>query len=59
MRQSLREKKAESDFSIAEFYRKQRHYEAASVYYKDIVENFPETTWAKKAQDRLKEMEKK
>ncbi|KPK42430.1 MAG: hypothetical protein AMJ78_02480 [Omnitrophica WOR_2 bacterium SM23_29] len=59
MRQSLRDKKAESNFSIAEFYRKQRHYEAASIYYKNIVENFPETTWAKKAQDRLKEMERK
>ncbi len=59
MRQSLREKKAESDFSIAEFYWKQRYYEAASVYYKDIVENFPETSWAKKAQGKLKETEKR
>lgn len=59
MRESLREKKAESDFTIAEFYRKQKYYDAASMYYKNIVENFPETNWAKKAQDKLKEVEKK
>lgn len=59
MRQSLREKKAESDFTIAEFYSKQKYYEAASVYYKNIVETLPETSWAKKAQVKLREIEKK
>ncbi len=59
MRQSLREKKAESDFTIAEFYRKQKYYEAASIYYKNIMENLPETNWAKKAQIKLRQIEKK
>lgn len=59
MRESLREKKAQSDYSIAEFYWKQRHYESAAIYLRNIVENFPETSWAKKAEAKLKEIEKK
>lgn len=59
MRQSLREKKAQSDFEIAEFYRKQKQYDSAAVYYGNIVENFPDTTVARKAEERLKLIEAK
>lgn len=58
MRQSLKEKKAQSDFSIAEFYRKQKDYKAASIYYRNIVENLSQTSWAKKAEVKLEEIEK-
>lgn len=59
MRESLREKKAESDYTIAEFYWKQKWYDSAEVYYRNIVDNFPDTNVAKKADERLKIIEKK
>ena len=59
MHQSLREKKAESDYTIAEFYWKQGWLESAEVYYKNIIANFPDTATAKKAEERLKIIEKR
>lgn len=59
MRGSLREKKAESDYNIAEFYWKQGQYDSAAVYYKGIVDNLSDTDIAKKAQERLNIIEKK
>ncbi len=59
MRQSLREKKAQSDFSIAEFYWRQKLYASAAVYYDHIIENFPETSVAEVASERLKIIEKR
>ncbi|MFA5340069.1 MAG: outer membrane protein assembly factor BamD [Candidatus Omnitrophota bacterium] len=59
MHQSLREKKAESDYTIAEFYWKQKWYDSAGEYYKNIVTNFPDTETAKKAEERLKMIERK
>lgn len=59
MRQSLREKKAQSDYSIADFYWRQKQYASAAVYYKSIVDTLPDTNIAKKAQERLDIIEKK
>ncbi len=59
MHKSLREKKAQSDYTIAEFYWKQKWYDSAGEYYKDIVANFPDTETAKKAEERLKIIEKR
>ncbi|MDP2942015.1 MAG: outer membrane protein assembly factor BamD, partial [Candidatus Omnitrophota bacterium] len=59
MHQALREKKAQSDFSIAEFYWKQKQYGSAEIYYRNIVENYPETATAKTAEERLRFIEKR
>ena len=59
MRESLREKKAQSDYDIAEFYWRQGWYDSSEVYYKNIVANYPDTNVAKKAANRLKTLEKK
>jgi len=59
MHKSLREKKAQSDYTIAEFYWKQKWYDSAGEYYKNIVANFPDTETAKKAEERLKIIEKR
>jgi len=55
----LREKGAESDYDIGRFYEKQKSYEAAKIYYNDTVDNYPDSTWAVKAMERLRIMEKK
>ncbi|MFH1406578.1 MAG: outer membrane protein assembly factor BamD [Candidatus Omnitrophota bacterium] len=49
----LLEKKAENDYLIAEFYERQGKLEAAEVYYRDILLNYPDTTWAGKAKEKL------
>ena len=55
----LKEKEAEANFSIARFYEKQRAYEAAKVYYNEIINNYPDSVWAVKALERLQIMEKR
>jgi outer membrane protein assembly factor BamD len=49
----LKEKEAEGNFNIARFYEKQRQYEAARVYYHEILNKCPDSPWAKKAEERL------
>lgn len=50
----LRIKEAESAYVIAEFYEKQKNIKSAKVYYRDIVNRYPDTPWASKAVIRLK-----
>jgi len=54
----LREKEAQSNFVIAEFYEKQKQYEAAKVYYSNIVDQYQNTTWATKALKKLQKLNK-
>ena len=56
--QELRNKEAEKNFKNAQFYEARRAYKSASIYYRYVISNFPETVFAKKAQKRLQEVEK-
>lgn len=55
----LKSREAENAYKIAQFYEARRAPESAIIYYKEIVRNYPDTEWAKKAQERLNELEKK
>jgi len=55
----LREKEAASSYNIAVFYEKQKAYQAAKIYYENVVENYAASPWAAKAAERLQLMEKK
>ena len=55
----LREKKAKSTFETAKFYERNRHYKSAVIYYKDIVENYSDTSIATEALERITELEAK
>jgi outer membrane protein assembly factor BamD len=50
----LRGKEAENTFLIAQFYEKQKNYNSAKVYYRDIVNRYADTPWGAKALTRLK-----
>jgi len=50
----LKEKEAENNFVIAKFYEKQKNLKAARIYYKEITNQYTDTSWAIKAQERLK-----
>lgn len=54
--QELREKEAENNFVVAEFYEKQKNYTAAKVYYQVVVDNFNNSSWAPKALKKIREM---
>lgn len=56
---ALRNKEAESKFLIARFYEKQKKNDSAKFYYSTIVENYEDTTWAKKALKGLRRLEEK
>ena len=53
----LREKEAASAYNIAVFYEKQKQFESAKIYYADTINNYSESTWAKKAQEKLQLLE--
>jgi outer membrane protein assembly factor BamD (BamD/ComL family) len=55
----LKEKEAEANFNTGRFYEKQKAYEAAKVYYNEIINNYPDSVWAVKALERLQIMEKR
>ncbi len=55
---NLNEKEAESNLGIAEFYQRQKKFDAAKIYYQDIVDSCPNCSSAIKAREKLKELEK-
>ena len=50
----LKDKEAENNFVIAKFYQKQKNLKAARIYYKEVVNNYADTSWGPKAQAVLK-----
>ncbi len=56
--EKLKEKEAEANFNTGRFYEKQKAYEAARIYYEDVISNYPDSVWAAKALERLQITEK-
>ncbi|MBF0532010.1 MAG: outer membrane protein assembly factor BamD [Candidatus Omnitrophica bacterium] len=56
---NLREKEAQNQFVIAEFYVKQKNFTAARIYYNNVLNDYGTTSWMKKAAQRLKEIANK
>jgi len=52
----LKNKEAEKNFGIAQFYEKQKKYKAAAIYYKMVIDNYPDSKYASNAEDKLKEI---
>ena len=55
----LEETEAESNYNIGLFYEKQKQFESAKIYYNDVVNNYPGSSYAAKAMERLNILEKK
>ena len=55
--QVLRERRAEHEFQVAQFYERQKLPASALIYYQEIVEQFAGTAWAPKAAARLQVLE--
>ncbi|MFC1632085.1 outer membrane protein assembly factor BamD [Candidatus Omnitrophota bacterium] len=50
---SLEAQKAEKIFNIAQFYEKRKNSKSASIYYEEILEEYPHSEWAVKALEKL------
>lgn len=50
---ALQEKDAEHLYEIAKFYEKMKKYEAAEMYYKEIMEKYSNTSFSAKAKEKL------
>lgn len=57
--QRLKDKSAEKSFSTAEFYEKQKKYTAAVVYYRDVIERYPDSSFASLAKIKIENLEKR
>jgi outer membrane protein assembly factor BamD len=57
--EKLNEKEAASNYNIARFYEKQKAFEAAKIYYNDVINAYPNSQWAVKAMERVNILEKK
>ena len=56
---TLRERRAEHEFQVAQFYERQKAYEAAVVSYRGLVDSYADTSWASKATARIEALESK
>ncbi len=52
----IRDKEAKKQFDIAEFYKRQKKYKSAAIYYKFVADNFSQTLWAEKSRDILRSL---
>jgi len=52
----LKTKQAENSFVIAKFYEKQKNLKAARIYYKEVLQKYPDTSWGVKALAKLKKI---
>lgn len=52
----LREKEAEKNFLVAQFYVKQKKFRAALVYFSKIADHYKNTSWAPKALEKIREI---
>jgi outer membrane protein assembly factor BamD len=55
----LKSRLAEKRFDQAQFYAKNGHYRAAEVYYELIKVRYPESPWAKKAEEALNQIRRR
>ena len=57
--QRLKDKAAEKSFSTAKFYESQKHYSSAIIYYQDVVNKFPDSSFANEARAKIEELRNK
>ncbi len=53
----FRERRAQHEFEVGQFYERRRKPQAALIYYQSLIERFPATTWAPQAAVRIQVIE--
>ena len=54
----LKDKEAEANYKIAQFYEKQKAYDSAKIYYHYVIKDFPKSDWAGKALEKIQALER-
>jgi outer membrane assembly lipoprotein YfiO len=54
LRQVIDEKNAEKSYRIGAYYEKEKYLSSAVIYYSDVAAKYPNTSWGKKANEKLK-----
>jgi len=57
--QRLKDKAAEKPYSTAKFYERQKRYESAIIYYREVVERFPECSFVNESKAKIEELQLK
>ncbi|MBU4149133.1 MAG: outer membrane protein assembly factor BamD [Candidatus Omnitrophica bacterium] len=57
--EKLKNREAENAYNIGQFYEARKMPGSAAVYYRDVIQGYPDTVWAGKSRERLNEIEKK
>ncbi len=52
----LREQQARSEYEVGQFYGKRLQFQAAVLTYKNVIQKFPDTTWAVQAGERIRDL---
>ncbi len=52
----LREKEAKKNFDIASFYEKQNRFKSALIYYRIVVDKYPDTSFAELAKEKIESL---
>ncbi|MCA9405079.1 MAG: outer membrane protein assembly factor BamD, partial [Candidatus Omnitrophica bacterium] len=55
----LREKEAENKFLVGRYYEKRKQYSAAKIYYQQVVDEYGNTSWGRKALVKIQELANK
>ena len=55
----LSEREAESNYNAGLFYEKQKAWESALIYYRDVINDYPDSSWAAKAAQRVAIVERR
>jgi outer membrane protein assembly factor BamD (BamD/ComL family) len=58
-RKEVHAQKATRDFALAEYYAKGSHYRAARKYYNEVIEKYPNSSFAEQSRNRLAEYKDK
>lgn len=51
--EGLKERRAQHEYEVAQFYERRRHPDSALIYYESIVKRFAQTAWGPKAAARI------
>jgi len=57
--QRLKDRSAEKSMSVAKFYESQKHYESAIIYYQDVLDRFPDSSFINTANAKIEELKRK
>ena len=57
--EELKERRAQHEYHIGQFYERRRHPASARIYYESVVNRFPNTAWAPQAAARIHILQQK